>query len=112
MENERDILERLSTLEDAVRTCWDLIYLIYCCLLLSPSSRDLLEKASYQCPRCDGNLKYDEENVTHICDDCGHVYSLVGDYWCYNCLSQAEMDYIEETGELVCPKCGAKRYSR
>lgn len=104
-------LDRISALEEAIRTCWDLLDLIYSCLLRSPIFGNSLEQDSYQCPRCEGKLKYDEEKATHICKDCGHIYSL-WDNWCYRCLSQSVMNYIKETDDLICPKCGAKRYSR
>ena len=105
---ERSVENRLSALEEAIRTCWDYIDLLYWAMARSPIG-DSLEKETYVCPRCQGKLRYDEEKVTHICANCGHKYSLPF-HWCYHCLSQAEMEYVEEIGDSVCPKCGAKRY--
>lgn len=105
---ERSVENRLSALEEAIRTCWDYIDLLYWAMARSPIGGSL-EKETYVCPRCSGKLRFDEEKVTYICVNCGHKFSIPY-HWCYHCLSQAEMDYVEEIDDCVCPKCGAKRY--
>lgn len=106
---ERSVKDRLSAVEDAIRTCWDYIDLLYAAMCNYPALRKILEDDTYSCPRCEGKLRYDEEKVTYICSKCGHKFSIPY-YWCYHCLSQAEMDYVEETDDWVCRKCGARRY--
>jgi len=105
---ERSVESRLSALEEAIRTCWDYIDLLYWVIERSPIA-NILEKKTYSCPRCNGKLRYDEEKATHICADCGHEYPLP-EHLCYCCLSQEQMDYVEEIDDWVCRKCGAKRY--
>ena len=108
---QRSVEDRLAVLEDGMRATWDWIDLLHCAMLRSKELGKSLEEDTYHCLRCDGKLKFDDETTTYICRDCGHKFppSL---FWCYHCLSQQEMDYVEATGELVCRKCGAVRYSR
>ncbi len=107
---QRSTEDRLAALEEGVRSSWDLLELLHCTMLRSDKLRHSLEETTYPCPRCDGKLKYDEQEATYVCGDCKHKLpsSL---YWCYHCLSQQEMDYIETTEELVCRRCGTGRYA-
>jgi len=101
--------ERLEALEEALRTSWDWIDLLYSTMLRSPELRDILDNVAYLCPRCQGKLEYDEggEN-TYVCSRCRHWLSLPYD-WCYHCLSHERMNYVEAINDCVCPKCGARR---
>lgn len=102
--------DRLAALEEAVRNSWDLIELLHCVMLRSDELGHMLEKTTYPCPRCNGKLRYVDQEATYVCSNCGHKFppSL---YWCYHCLSQQEMEYVEATGELVCLRCGTLRYA-
>ena len=105
---QRSVEDRLKNLEEALRACWDWIDLLYTTILRSDVTFPFKEE-SYPCPRCAGKLEYDEDQFAYVCHSCRHkLYPPL--YWCYHCLSQEEMDYIEETDEWVCRKCGAKRY--
>jgi uncharacterized protein YbaR (Trm112 family) len=107
---QSSVEDRLSALEEAVRTCWDWIDLLYVTMCRSPELADSLNNGTYQCPRCKGKLEYDASGEnTWVCHGCGHKFSLPY-YWCYHCLSLKEMTCVEVTGDLVCPSCGAKRY--
>jgi len=105
---KRSVENRLSVLEEAIRVCWDYIDLLYWVIVRSPIG-DSLETKTYVCPRCQGELIYDEDKVTHICKKCGHKFCIQSD-WCYNCLSTAEFVWSDEIDDPVCPKCGARRY--
>jgi len=108
---KRSVEDRLAALEQALTASWDWIYLLYITILRSsPGLTSCLEEESCPCPRCNGKLEYDEDQYAHVCRDCGHkVFPPL--FWCYHCLSQEKMDYIDATDEWTCPKCGAKRYS-
>ena len=106
----RTIEDRLVALEEGVRTCWDLLDLLHSVMLRSPVLCSTLEEETFNCMRCDGKLRFDEEEATYICHNCKHKFPPP-QYWCYHCLSQQEMDYIETTDEWVCRICGAKRYT-
>jgi len=105
---QHSVEDRLAALEGALRASWDWIDLLYAIMLRSNLAYPF-DEGSYVCPRCEGKLEYDEDQYAHVCRDCGHkiVPSL---FWCYRCLSQQEMGYVEETGEWFCRNCGAKRY--
>ena len=103
--------DRLATLEEALRTCWDYIHLLKCAMSRFEPLRDKLEKETYPCPRCGGKLKFDDEEVTYICHDC-KLKMFPSDDLCYHCFSQGEMDFVEAIGDFVCRRCGAKRYTR
>lgn len=105
---EQSVENRLSALEEAIRTCWDYIDLLYWTIIRSPICGSL-EEETHRCPRCQGKLRFDDKKVTHVCANCGHEYPLL-EYLCYYCLSQEQMDYVEEIDAWVCRKCGAKRY--
>ena len=107
----QSVEDRLAALEEGVRACWDLLDLLHCVMLRSPVLGNRLEEETFPCTRCGGKLRFDEEEATYICRNCKHKFppSL---YWCYHCLSQQEMDYIETTDGWVCRRCGAKRYTR
>ena len=107
---QRSTEDRLAALEEGLRTSWDLLELLHCAMIRSNELQHMLEKTTYRCLRCDGKLKYVDQEATYVCSNCGHKFppSL---YWCYHCLSQQEMDNIETTGELVCRRCGTVRYA-
>ncbi len=107
---QRSTEDRLAALEEGVRASWDLLDLLHCAMLRSDEFRHSLEETTYHCPRCDGKLKYDDQEATYVCRDCKHKFPPPL-YWCYHCLSQQEMDYIETTGELACRRCGTVRYA-
>ena len=92
------------------RVLW-LYWSLYWVMLRSSTLRKSLEEETFNCPRCDGKLRFKEEEATYICRDCKHKFPPPP-YWCYHCLSQQEMDYIETTDEFVCRRCGATRYTR
>lgn len=107
---QRSTEDRLAALEEGVRASWDLLELLHCTMLRLDKLRHILEGATFPCPRCDGKLKYVDQEGTYVCGNCKHKFppSL---YWCYHCLSQQEMDYDDETEEFVCRKCGTTRYT-
>jgi hypothetical protein len=102
------VKDRLSALEEAVKTSWDYIDLLYNVIRRYPALNYSLENDTFYCPRCPGKLTFDKEKVTYICIKCGYGFPPP-EMWCYQCLSQTEMNYIEETGKWVCRKCGASR---
>jgi len=107
---QRSAEDRLAALEEGLRASWDLLELLHCAIQRSDELRHSLEKTTYSCPRCDGKLKYEDQEATYVCSNCGHKFPPPL-YWCYHCLSQQEMDNIETTGELVCRRCGTVRYA-
>lgn len=108
---ERSVEDRLSTLEEAVRTSWDWIELFHTAMVRHPGLGSELYGDEYICPRCQGELVYDDEESIYICSWCGHKLSNSCS-WCYHCLSQEEMDYVEKEDDFVCRTCGVKRYKR
>ena len=105
----RSMEDRLATIEEAIKACWDWIDFLYWAMMKPSMSRKASEKETYRCSRCDGKLEYDEQKGNYVCRSCGH--QLFWSFnWCYHCLSQTETDYVKEIDEWVCRRCGAKRY--
>jgi transcriptional regulator with XRE-family HTH domain len=71
---ERSVEDRLSALEEAIRTSWDWIGLLHMTMLLSDLG-DILVHQEYECPRCRGKLGYDDDEETYVCNECGHKFS-------------------------------------
>jgi hypothetical protein len=106
---QHSVEDRLRTLEEALRASWDWNHLLYDAMIRSPVLRKDLWEKTYECPRCDGKLKYNDDEALYVCRDCGHkLYQSLN--WCYHCISQQD-NYIEQTDKWICPKCKTGRFT-
>jgi len=108
---EKSLAERMTAVEEGLRTCWDLLYLLHTTMLFSDELSSNLEQGLFSCPRCGEYLSYEDYGdgyYRYHCWQCDFKIPLFSEL-CYKCLSQGEIDL--ETDDYVCRKCGTPRYT-
>ena len=100
--------DRMTAVEDGVRTCWDMLHILHRVMLESEELNNILEERSLTCPRCGEELFFDGLELAHICCNCDFQMPMFLKV-CYKCLSREEVDSDEN--DPICSKCGTPLYT-